>query len=223
LPVPATLHDPALVLASLAAVLILVFLTRSVARALHASSMRQRKALHALIGAWTLVVTPRFHHLGWAVVPPVIFGAVNASAWGRTLMPDMARTAREARGLWTFPLAVVLIYILFWSAPPRAPILAGIAVLALADPIASLVGARWGQRKLLLGGGRTLEGSLAFLIVAAVVVGMVAVVTGGYGAVPWRMGIGCGAIGAIVEAWTPAGWDNLTVPIAIAGTYHLLA
>ena len=220
---PATLHDPALVLASLAAVLILVFLMRFVARAVHASSMRQRKALHALIGAWTLLVTPRFQHLGWALVPPVVFGVVNASPWGRALMPDMAATPREARGLWTFPLAVILVYILFWSAPPRPPILAGIAVLALADPIASLVGARWGQRKILLGGGRTLEGSLAFLIVGVAVVGMVAAVTGGYGAIPWRMGVGCGAVGAIVEAWTPAGWDNLTIPIAVAGTYHLLA
>ena len=220
---PATLHDPALVLASLAAVLILVFLMRFVARALRASSMRQRKALHALVGTWTLFVTPRFQDLGWALVPPVVFGVVNASPWGRTLMPDMSATPREARGLWTFPLAVILAYILFWSAPPRASILAGIAVLALADPIASLVGTRWGQRKILLGGGRTLEGSLAFLIVGAAAVGMVSAVTGGYGAIPWRMGVGCGAIGAIVEAWTPAGWDNLTIPIAVAGTYHLLA
>jgi len=26
-----------------------------------------------------------------------------------------------------------------------------------------------------------------------------------------------------VEAWTPAGWDNLTIPLAVAGAYHLLA
>ena len=220
---PATLHDPALVLGSLAAVLVLVYLTRLVARALHATVDGQRKALHALIGAWTLFVTPVFHHLAWALVPPIVFGVVNASAWGKALMPDLARSARESRGLWTFPLAVVLLYILFWEAPPRSAILAGLGVLALADPIASLVGARWGQRRLVLGGGRTLEGSLAFLVVAAIVVGTIATVTGAQGAFPWRMGVGCGAVGAIVEAWTPAGWDNLTIPLAVAGTYHLLA
>ena len=220
---PATLHDPALVLGSLAAVLALVYVTRFVSRALHTSPDGQRKALHALIGSWTLLVTPAFHHLAWALVPPIVFGIVNASPWGRTLMPDLARSAHESRGLWTFPLAVVLLYILFWDAPPRSAILAGLGVLALADPIASLIGGRWGQRKLVLGGGRTLEGTLAFLVVAAIVVGTVAAVTGAQGAFPWRMGVGCGAVGAIVEAWTPAGWDNLTIPRAVAGTFHLLA
>jgi dolichol kinase len=223
LPVPESLHDPALVLASLAAVLLLVLLSRWAARAAHASPDLHRKALHAIVGGWTLAVTPRFHHLGWALVPPVAFGAVNASAWGRTLMPDLAANPREARGLWTFPIAVALTYILFWNDGVRAAILAGIATLAFADPAASLVGARWGQRKLALAGGRTLEGSLAFLVVAAIAVGVVAVCSGGAGVIPWRMGVGCGAVGAIVEAWTPAGWDNLTIPIAVAGTYHLLS
>jgi len=222
--VPATLHDPALVLGSLAAVLVLVHLTRFVSHALHASLVGQRKTLHALVGSFTFLVTPAFQHREWALVPPVVFVIVNTSPWGRTLMPDLADSSRDARGLWTFPLAVVLLYILFWSPWPRAAILAGIGVLALADPVASLVGARWGQRKLLLGGGRTLEGTLAFLAVAAIVVGTIATVTGiAQGAFPWRMGVGCGAVGAIVEAWTPPGWDNLTIPLAVAGMYHLLA
>lgn len=220
---PATLHDPALALGSLAAVLVLVYLTRFLAHALHASLEGQRKALHALIGSFTFLVTPVFQHLEWALVPPVVFTIVNTSPWGRALMPDLATSGREARGLWTFPLAVILLYILFWSPSPRAAILAGLGVLALADPMASLVGARWGQRRLMLGGGRTLEGALAFLAVAAIVVATIAAVTGGAGAFPWRMGVGCGAVGAIVEAWTPSGWDNLTIPLAVAGTYHLLA
>ena len=220
---PESLHDPALALASLAAVLLLVTLARWIAHVLHASSEIHRKALHALVGAWTLVVTPRFHHLAWALVPPVVFAGVNASAWGRSLLPDLASDARATRGLWTFPLAVALTYVLFWGEPPRAAALAGIAVLAFADPAASLVGARWGQRKLALAGGRSLEGSLAFLIVAAVAVGLVAAAAGAAGATPWRMGVGCGAVGAVVEAWTPAGWDNLTIPVAVAGAYHLLA
>jgi phytol kinase len=221
--VPATLHDPALVLGSLAAVLALVYLTRFVAHALHTSLEGQRKALHALVGTFTFLVTPVFQHQEWALAPPVVFGIVNASPWGRTLMPDLATSGREARGLWTFPLAVVLLYILFWSPSPRPAILAGLGVLALADPMASLIGTRWGQRRLVMGGGRTLEGTLAFLAVATIVVATIAAVTGAQGVFPWRMGVGCGAVGAIVEAWTPAGWDNLTIPLAVAGTYQLLA
>lgn len=181
-----------------------------------------RKALHAAIGAWTLLVTPQFHHLGWAVVPPVLFGAVNASGKARTLMPTMAGTPREARGLWTFPLGVLLTYLLFWDDGSRRAVLAGLAALAFADPVAAIVGSRFGQRSFHgFGYGRTLEGSAAFFLVAALGVGLVASGSTG-GAFPWRMGIGCGFAGAAAEALTPSGWDNVTIPLTVAAAYSLL-
>ena len=219
---PATLHDPALVLLSLLAVGALVFGARAISGARLISPPSLRKALHAAVGAWTLLVTPYFHHLGWAVVPPALFGAVNASGRARTLIPAMAETPREARGLWTFPLGVLLTYLLFWEDGGRRAILAGLAALAFADPLAAMVGSRFGQRRFSgFGHGRSLEGSAAFFVVAALSVGLVALGSEG-GAFPWRMGIGCGLAGAAAEALTPSGWDNVTIPLAVAAAYGLL-
>jgi phytol kinase len=217
------LHDLALTLLALAGAGALVLLSRTIARSGRIAPELHRKALHAAVGFWTLVLTPWFHHLAWALGAPVLFTIVNASGKARELMPGMARTPREARGLWTFPLAVALTYLLFWEESPRPAILAGVAALALADPAAYLVGSRWGQRRLRgAPGGRTLEGSLAFLVVAAISAGLVASTVEG-GAFPWRMGIGCGLAGALVEALTPSGWDNLTIPLGVAVAYRLLA
>jgi len=220
--VPATLHDPALVLLSLLAVGALVFGARAISGTRRISPSSLRKALHAAVGAWTLLVTPYFHYLGWAVAPPVLFGAVNASGKARSLMPAMAETPWEARGLWTFPLGVLLTYLLFWEESGRRAILAGVAALAFADPMAAIVGSRFGQRHFHgFGHGRTLEGSAAFFLVAGVGVGLVAWGSEG-GAFPWRMGVGCGLAGAAAEALTPSGWDNVTIPLTVAAAYNLL-
>lgn len=217
------LHDPALVLVSFLAVGFLVWLARIVGASDRIAPGTLRKALHALIGAWTVAITPRFHHLAWAIVPPVAFLALNASPKVRDLMPRLATGGRETRGLWTFPLGVALVYLAFWEESPRPAILAGLAVLALADPVAAIVGSRYGQRRFQgFGDGRSLEGSAAFFVTAALAVGTLASLAGG-GAFPWRMGVGCGAAGAVSEAISPSGWDNLTIPLAVAAVYRMLA
>ena len=215
------IHDPALTLIAILGAMGLVFASRRFARPSDAGNF-PRKTLHAAVGGWTLALTPLFHHLGWAVVAPALFFLLNASGRVRSLLPQMAGSPRERRGLWTFPLAVVLTYLLFWEESPRPAILAGVAALAFADPAASLAGSRFGQRRIRGGSGRTLEGSLVFLVVAAVTTGLVASLAES-GAYPWRMGIGCGIVGAVTEAVTPGGWDNLTVPLAVAAAFRLLA
>ena len=215
------LHDPALTLLAIIGTGGLVLLSKRLASAQRGSRDLHRKALHAAVGFGTLLITPWFHHVGWAVVAPVLFAMFNASGKARELMPGMAESPRVARGLWTFPLAVALTYVLFWEESPRPAILAGIAALAFADPAAALVGARWGQRRLRPVNGRTLEGSLMFLIVAAMTTGLIASLSGA-GAYPWRMGVGCGLVGAATEALTPRGWDNLTIPIAVAAAFRFL-
>jgi dolichol kinase len=219
----ATLHDPGLVLVSLLAVGAVVLSSRRLAKTGRLSPPSYRKALHGAVGAWTLFITPEFHHLAWAVVPPALFVIVNASRRVRALMPGIAETRSDARGLWTFPIGIVLAYVLFWEDSGRQALLAGIAALAFADPVAAWIGSRYGQRRLVgFGHGRTLEGSAAFFCVAALGAGIIAAGTQG-GPFPWRMAVGCGIAGAAVESITPSGWDNVTIPLAVAAAYRYMA
>jgi dolichol kinase len=214
------IHDPLWVLASFGAVWGLLVFARA-SRAWSADA--RRRFLHVGVGSWVLAVTPRFDHLAWALVPPVAFVAINASRLLRDAFPDLGDRPAAARGLWTFPLGVVATYLLFWGGESRAAVLAGIAALTFGDPAAAWVGRRWGQRRYAgFGAGRSLEGSLAFLAVACVAVGAIAA----YGSPDLhalRFAVGCGAAGAAVEAVTPAGWDNVSIPIVVAGVYGMLA
>jgi len=183
----------------------------------------RRRGLHLGVGAWVLFVTPRFEHLGWALVPPLAFVAVNASRLLRERLPELASDPAAARGLWAFPLGVALTYLFFWSGESRHAILAGIAALTFADPAAAWVGRRWGQRRYRgFGFGRTLEGTLAFLAIAALAGGWLAARQGSPVDVA-RAAVLCGGAGAGVEALAPPGWDNIAIPLAVAAVYAFLA
>lgn len=117
---------------------------------------------------------------------------------------------REARGpaSSTWYVAGGLLSLLLFGTDAAV---AGILVLALADPAASVVGRRWGRVPV---GRGTVEGSATFLVVAALAASAVVSVPAAV-----RAAVG----GALVE---PLPWpldDNLTVPVAAAGAAALPA
>ena len=220
----ARLHDPFLVLVSVGLIALLLDVARrSQRRERPFSRFLFRKILHALIGAVTLLMTVLFHSRGWAIVPPALFIALNASQKLRAYVPGLADDAREALGLWMFPLGVCLTYLFFWDFGHRGAVLAGIAALSFADPAAALVGTDLGQRRYgRWAHGRSVEGSLAFFLVAAAASAAVAAACPG-GPPALRAGVGCGVAGAIAEALSPPGVDNVTVPLLVAAAYRFLA
>jgi len=219
----ARLHDPVLALVSIGVVAVLLWVVRWAQRERPLPRFIFRKVLHVLIGFFTLETTALFDHRSWAMVPPALFVALNASPRLRGFVPGLANDPEEARGLWMFPLGVLIVDLFFWDVANRGAVLAGIAALAFGDPAAALVGTRWGQRRYTRWAyGRTVEGSLAFLVAAGVAVAVVAAVCPG-GPTPVRAAVGCGVIGAIAEALSPAGVDNLMIPILVAITYQLLS
>lgn len=218
----AKLLDPFLVVCSLGGVALLLTLIRRLHHARPLSPFLLRKVLHLLIGAMTLLMTALFHSRWWALVPPALFTGVNFSGRLQGVLPDLAEDSKAGRGLWMFPLGVVLLYLAFWNNHDRGAVLAGCAALGLADPVAAIVGSRMGQRRYAgWGYGRTVEGSLAFILVAGVASGLIAAWAPG-GVSPARAAVWCGALGALAEALSPHGWDNLTVPLVVAAAYRLL-
>ncbi|TVP55453.1 MAG: hypothetical protein EA351_10710 [Gemmatimonadales bacterium] len=108
---------------------------------------------------------------------------------------------REAKGVasstW-FLIGISLTLLLF----PQPVAVGAILVLALADPAASYLGRRWGRRPF---GSGTVEGSLTFLTVSAVLL------------VPLAGWVPGGVTALLVTGVERAPWpldDNLTIPLA---------
>jgi dolichol kinase len=113
---------------------------------------------------------------------------------------------REARRL-TGATTLALGYTVAATAFPGGPAMAGILLAGTADPVAALVGRRFGHRR--WRGGKSLEGSLAFLAVAFLVLL----------AVP-GIGVAAAAVAALLvtaaEAPTLPVDDNIYLPALAA-------
>jgi len=89
--------------------------------------------------------------------------------------------------------------------------LAGILVLAWADPAANIVGRRWGRIRLMEG---TVLGTTAFAVAALLALLLF---------VPWKPAIFAAVVAALMEASPIDLDDNLIVPITVATTLFLIS
>lgn len=116
---------------------------------------------------------------------------------------------REARGVasstwYTLGLIVTV------AAFRRPEAVSGILVLALADPVASYGGRRWGKTPFL---GASLEGSLMFLLVALLILGI---------RHPPLAALGAAVVATLAERKSWPLDDNFTVPVLTAAVVTLL-
>ncbi len=119
------------------------------------------------------------------------------------LLPTVFRKAESQRVLGsTWFAAGALVSLLLFGRD-----IGGTAVLLLAwgDPVAEIVGGRWGRAAQ----GKTLVGSLACLAACAVA-GFVGIGLGGLS--PWVVLPGA-VIATLVERWSPPPNDNLWIPV----------
>ncbi len=103
--------------------------------------------------------------------------------------------------------------LLAWTLPPPKAAFA-LFMASLADPVAAMVGMRWGTRRI---GTKTVEGSLAFLITGALVALW-------FPQIPVSVKIMAVLVATGMEALSPPPDDNLWVPLAsglLLGGLHL--
>jgi dolichol kinase len=127
----------------------------------------------------------------------------------------LVRAEEEVRESAMIPYAIAVLLTIL-SVPKPAALIA-VYTLAVADPLAAVVGIRWGRRR--IAKNRTLEGSLAFfgstLAIAAVVLAETSTAPG-LSVAAAALTIGFGA--AVCELLPLRIDDNLTIPLFVGFT-----
>ncbi|KAI1336201.1 hypothetical protein F5Y15DRAFT_395610 [Xylariaceae sp. FL0016] len=114
-----------------------------------------------------------------------------------------------------------------WEVPTReVSMVSGVVCVGLGDAAASLIGRRYGHRKWLWGGGKSLEGSVAFSVAvfAGLMVTHIWLWVGGWPATnghedtlamtAQKAGI-CASMASVTEAVLTGGNDNVIVPVVL--------
>jgi len=176
-----------------------------------------RKVVHIAAGM-TVLFLLAFQNRWIALIPPVSFIFINALSYWKGTFQAMETGERWRLGTIYFPIAFAILTRLLWGTKPL--LVASLMPMTWGDALAAVVGRRWGRRKFRVPGGhRTLEGSLTFLVVAWVATALpLAFLAGtpfpGWQAVPTALAVAVAT--AAVEAVSPWGIDNLTVPAVSA-------
>ena len=192
-----------------------------------------RKVFHFLIFTMAVVVHVVFGAPGVAVYGSIVAAAVVYATVRGDGFPFYEALARPSDApqrtlfvlvpLVTTALGGVLANVLFGDFA-----VVGYLVAGWGDAVGEPVGTRWGRHRSrvpsLAGvpATRSLEGSSAVLLCGAAAAVIVLFVRGYSAPIALGVGLACGIAGALIEAVSTHGLDNLTVQIAAAATAALL-
>lgn len=198
-----------------------IFLARFMARFGKEAS---RKTVHILVCNWWFLAMAFFDQPLWAAIVPASFVVINALSYRYQIFQVMERA--EGKGdLGTVYYAVsLLILSLLTFGPGKNPLVgaAGILIMGYGDGLAAVVGKAFPRKPYrIFGAGKSLTGNLTMLVVSFAVLALLLVWQGIVPVLPVALGLSL--LATLVEAVTPLGLDNLTVPLASALAYNWVA
>ena len=177
-----------------------------------------RKLVHICVGVLIFFAPAIFTSAVPAMLLAVVFIIINLLAIRFGFLKGMHNTERSSYGTVYYPLAFLILVILFWH---RAPMILSLSilVLALGDAAAAIVGEAIRNPAIyeLSGDRKSLQGSAVMLVVSFLVL---------FSGIPiaFHQGGGVAIAAAGVAAVTATAWeglssrglDNLTIPLSVA-------
>ena len=213
---------------------LLVLAVVAMVEAMHArlglSAQSGRHIVHVLVGLLAVASPLVFKSASPVMLLSALFVPFNLVAIRRRWLRGMHDVPRRSDGTATFPLALLVAAWWCWDVDPaRIPALqAAFLVLAIADPLATWTGGRWGaSSEYRLGGDpKTRVGSAYFFVAAVSAIGLVVEATGYLASLApasrWVI-IGMTAgLATLAEAMGRSGWDNFLIVVAVTVTLSLV-
>ncbi len=173
-----------------------------------------RKYIHIAVGMWAYGTVSLFESRTFAIIPPLAFILINAYSYWQGTFKAMETGEKGQLGTVYFPLSFVLIVWFFWDQPHL--LVASLMPMTWGDALAAIVGQRVGRRKYSIAGStRSVEGSLTMFVVSWVAT-LIPILLCAPESMSYLTAVGIAvataAGAAVVEALSPWGIDNLTVP-----------
>lgn len=209
------ISDPLALGLAFAYVSVILGLGEGLRRGLGLSVEFTRKFVHVGVGMIAFALVVLFREWYFAIIPPLIFIAVNYISYRRQMFRGMETGEKNQLGTVYFPISFCILIPLLWSRP--ALLVASLMPLTWGDAFAAVLGRRFGaHRFVVFGQTRSLEGSLAMFAFSLVTTLFALVVFGQAVGSSLRVALLTAMAATIVEALSPWGIDNLAVPLVSA-------
>jgi phytol kinase len=191
-----------------------------------------RKIIHIGAGMWVWGLLLLFDHWYWGLIPFATFILLNYVFYRRQTFEAMD-DERSSPGTVYFAISIILLLALLWRTggqPDWVPFaVAPLMAMIWGDALAAIIGMDWGRRPYtVFGHTRTLEGSAAMAASSFVAMLLTLHLLPGSALSPNSLPLApstallLAAVGTLVatlaEALSPAGTDNLSVPLLSAAS-----
>jgi len=187
-----------------------------------------RKIVHIGVSHWWLIAWYFFTRPLPAAVGPVCFIVLNYISYRAHLFRAMEDAVpRKNLGTIYFPISLLVLVILTFGGPVPLFIGAiGVLIMGYGDGVAALVGERYGTHHFtLFGQTKSAEGVAAMFAASFAVVLLVTAAGSGVSHPAAELlftAAATAAFASLIEAVTPFGIDNFTVPILTSLFYYVV-
>jgi len=187
-----------------------------------------RKIIHIGAGMWIWAILLLFDHWWLAIIPTATFILFNALFLRFHIFSAMDPKEGATPGTVYFAFSCTLLLFIFHSGWeqgfPRGYeyyAMAGIMAMTWGDAFATIIGKRFGKHSYAIPGGgghkRTLEGSLAGFVFSFVAVAITLAILSSLSLpIILLAAFIMALVATLLEAISPWGTDNLTVPIGVS-------
>jgi len=176
-----------------------------------------RKFVHIAVSNWWILLLIFFETMEMAIIGPIVFIGVNAIAVYSKFADKLGvRDWRRNMGLVYFPVSLLVIVVFTYG--DMIPVWAGtIGVFAMGygDGLAALIGYSYGKKKIRK--NKTFVGSIVMFLVTfalIVIVGIIFNLIQQSVLLYLVLSLVISALVTLIELYTPAGLDNISVPIS---------
>jgi phytol kinase len=200
----------------------LVFLASEILRRFKQDPELVRKVVH--IGTGNVLLIAWWLHIPtWlCVTAGVTFSAIALASHYTNILPMIHDVGRKTYGVFYYALSITILVALLWDRHPQYAVI-GVMVMSWGDGMAALIGKRFGKHTFVhMGNKRSFEGSFAMFATSLMVMIGIFGITHGIQTRDIGIAMPVAAIAALLEAYSPGGTDNLSVPLSSAGLSYVL-
>lgn len=200
----------------------IVFLASGILHRLKQDSELVRKVVHIGTGH-VLLIAWWLHIPTWLCVSAgVTFTVIALASHHTNILPMLNDVGRKTYGVFYYALSITILVTLLWDEHPQYAVI-GVMVMSWGDGMAALIGKRFGKHTfVLMGNKRSYEGSFAMFTTSLLVMLGIFGITHGIHPRDLGVAIPVAAIAALLEAYSPGGTDNLSVPLSSAALSYAL-
>ncbi|MCF0147551.1 MAG: phosphatidate cytidylyltransferase [Clostridium sp.] len=187
------------------------------------SNEGSRKFIHIGVSNWWIIAMIFFDNNIYAAIVPALFVIINYISYKKQVFKAMERDgSKNDLGTVYFAVSLLILALITFRNIEYSYIGAlGILIMGYGDGLAAVIGVKYGKHTFeVLGNKRSLEGSLAMFIFSFVVSVIILYIFSGTNVFLYSLIIAIVSTG--LEALSPYGLDNLTVPLGTSLFYYLL-